>query len=477
VDEQQRSYKHSLSKVQDTLKMLLAKKDVLKLYKWFYDETEKTPTKSQQNIIRKILFREHNQLLINAYTRYGKTFTVARASVMKLGLKKNHRTAFIAPKAKLFKEFKREVGDAITSSTYMKNNLEITGKQDSEKLKRESTATRQTYKNGSEHIFLSAYKKEDLMSFGANTVVAEEDTHISREAQMRIGRILGDNPEKYQWIKLFNPESRDTHSYDAYRSDDWHNIHIPYTVGIRENRTTKDFIEKQRRDLTDVEFTIQYESEFPDQTKKGLLSSTNIERQVTEKKAEAKGKVYVGVDVAEHGGDETVITQFRKNGEGFVPVELYSEEDTELEELRERIENICSYLNKRCREVHISVDKVGVGAGIYSSLKSSTENFENVFLHSVVASAKPIDEDRFKDVKAEGYFHLKKLVEDEKLFLFDHHKLLRDLRGLEFDVLQGKKLKIQDPSKSPDYSDSVMHSLLPARETIQRDPEPAVVTF
>ncbi len=81
----------------DIIRRIIAKKDVKFLckYKFGYDIT-----KGQEELVRKIAFREHKRMFVSAHTRYGKTFCVALGIALMIDLANKNfipKIAFIAP--------------------------------------------------------------------------------------------------------------------------------------------------------------------------------------------------------------------------------------------------------------------------------------------------------------------------------------------------------------------------------------------
>jgi hypothetical protein len=73
---------------------------------------------------------------------------------------------------------------------------------------------------------------------------------------------------------------------------------------------------------------------------------------------------------------------------------------------------------------------------------------------------------RFLNTKAEAYFHLRNLFEEQRIIIPKHPKLIDQLSKMKWDITSSEKIRILDPGmaesdtsekKSPDFSDSLCY--------------------
>ena len=229
-------------------------------------------TEGQEEIVRIISFAEHKRISINAYTRYGKTRAVALGISLYIIYNTNKKIALIAPQREQTDILREYIAECIIASKRLRDLVEIDKTRDIQSLKKEASRNRQTFKNGCEYRIFSAYREAyRLMGFGAHLIVKDETALISRKASSKIARMLGDDPENAVLIEITNPWDRDTVAYDHWTNPEWYKIHIDYRQGIKEGRTTKEFIEEQRKELTPMEFKVLYESEYPEDPEDTLI--------------------------------------------------------------------------------------------------------------------------------------------------------------------------------------------------------------
>ncbi|MCK5139934.1 MAG: hypothetical protein KAQ85_08840, partial [Thermodesulfovibrionia bacterium] len=250
----------------------------------------------------------------------------------------------------------------------------------------------------------------------------DEAALISREAYAKITRMLGDDPENSILIELMNPWDRDTKAFDHSISPRFERIEIDYRIGIEEGRTTQTFIDEQRDDISPLEFTVLYDSKFPDESEDSIHSLKKIEQaeknrfyieedikdilkiinhskkykesEVKIAKKELKRyKRIISCDPAEMGLDETVIKNVSSQDDRYFEVnDMYSEFKSDPMELVGKI-------MKRAREYigfivpgEIHIDRVGIGSGAFSRLKElkSEYNMKNLTIIGCHNGERPI---------------------------------------------------------------------------------------
>lgn len=145
-------------------------------------------------------------------------------------------------------------------------------------------------------------------------------------------------------------------------------------------------------------FTSKVLGEFPDISDDTLIAPSLIKAaQARDLPGSAKGKY--GLDVARYGTDETCI--YRDRG-GVIRLQFVgSKQDTTA-----TTGVALKLLKDRRGAVPMVVDSIGVGAGVYDNLNNDGQPVEEF-----VASAKPIEKDRFVNKRAELYWTFREDME------------------------------------------------------------------
>lgn len=427
-------------------------KNIQVLCKYYFPKIKPTNnlTPTQISIIRKIVFSESCRLCINAMTRYGKSFCVAIAVSLYILCHKNKKVAIIAPQDEQAGIIRNYIAELIIDCKELTDILDIEIDKSIERLKKETSRRRWTFKNGCELRTISAHGEANrLMGFGADLTIKDESCLISNEANTKIMRMLGDNPESSILIELANPWSRDNKYYEHYSSGRFEVINIDYNLAIKEGRTNLIFIEEMRKELTPIEFCVLYESRFPDEEVNSLFKFEWINRAMQKEKLN-KGRKVISADIAGSGLDKTVIMiGYEENG-------FYSVNDILVED-KSNMMGIANRIFEIGKDANIiNIDCIGIGAGVISRLRELFANSETIInpchfgespqevsteLDKLPASSKK----RFLNKKAENYFRLRSLFEDGKIILPDNAKLRSEAMMLKWERSVSEKIRIIDP--------------------------------
>lgn len=444
------------------LEKLIQTKNVKALCEYYFNEII---TPKQEVLIRKVAFQEYKRLSVSATTRWGKTYCVSRGIALFILMNSNRKIIFVAPQ----KEQSLIVRDYMADLIYKCHQLaEITDFDVSgiEKIKKQASRSRQTFKNNCEYRVFTAFRGgEGLMGFGlgieGGILVVDESALVDNDSWAKITRMLGDNPDKSTIIELCNPWDRATKAFEHWTDPAYETFHVSWQIAVDERRTTLEFIEQQKKELTNLEFQILYDSVFPTESEDSVFNLLKI------KDAEAKekfsgGEFIVSCDVADKGLDKTVIMQGYKNEHGYSVMNIYSEDKSENTDVAGKIMNI---IRENSNNTHISVfiDCIGAGTGVVSMVKQECEimNTGRKFKIKVIGchyGENPVMEpDRFLNKKAEGFFRLQSLFNDRLIAIPLHKTLLNELLAMKWKFTSRSKIIIEDPDKSPDFADALVY--------------------
>ncbi len=449
-------------------------------------------TAKQIDIVRAVAYQETDRLSVCAMTRYGKTQCVAIGAALFILWNHNKRVMFIAPtrdKAAILRDYMAEL---VLGCSELINlaDWDISGM---ERLKKEASKSRLTFKNGCEYRIFSAHGEgASLMGFGVGKqggiIVKDEACEIDDKANTKITRMVGDNPENTMIVELFNPWTRDNKAFEHWNDPDWKNIHVSWQDAVEEERTTLDFVERQRKEITPLEFTVLYDSEFPAEAEDSIFNLVKIKRAIADntdfeadiKQIEEKVKTpykftesvfkqltdslnaytkVISCDVADKGLDETIIYWgLRKAGFNQI-VGSYHEPKSENTAVAGRINDLIkSYIGKKIKGV-VNIDSIGLGTGVLSMVKQFVRDngYKNVKVNGCHFGESPINKDRFSNKKAENYFRLKEIFDDDTISIPEIRSLTTQLLVMRWEHNSSSKIKIIDPNKSPDWADALVY--------------------
>lgn len=457
-------------------------------------------TDGQADLVRRLFYREDkdgnpcNRFSISAYTQYGKTFCVTIALAMLIDEFKT-KVAFIGPKSEQAGILRQYMSELIIRDKSLLSKAMLTAEGEV-RITKEASRKRMTFTNGSEYrVFSAEGEANRLMGFGVGIkdgigiVVKDESCLIPSAANAKIGRMMGSNPENCILIELYNPWNRDNVAFDHTLDPEYDKTHISWQQGVSEGRTTDKFVMKEKADLSPLEFTVLYDSLFPDEAEDSLFSlkrimeaeqrKYNFEEELLEiekmlaephkytekeiKIAKINLKKYrriVACDPAEKGLDETVIFWGVQKENKYQLIGYYSEPKSEPMELVGRIiEKAEEFIGRKVPGL-INIDRIGIGSGPFSRLKEvlREKHYRNIKVIGCHYGESAIRKDYYLNKKAENFFRLQALFNEEMISILELKKLKSQLIAMKKDRTSSNKKKIVDPDNySPDWADCLVY--------------------
>jgi hypothetical protein len=206
---------------------------------------------------------------------------------------------------------------------------------------------------------------------------------------LRYKGLLTANPEP-NWIKTrFIDQKLPNHTFIPARPSD--NPHLPadYEENLKQMNLPPELLRAWLEG--DWNAIASIKNIFPHEQVLDAMSRTVHTKESDEEE--------YGVDVAEYGGDETIIA--KKKGWSFSLPGIYSHQDP-----MESVGDVIRIVNYD-KTKPIKVDAIGPGNGVYFRLKELGFN-----AYPIKGSERPSDEylERYKNKKTELHFHLAKLL-------------------------------------------------------------------
>lgn len=215
---------------------------------------------------------------------------------------------------------------------------------------------------------------------------------------------------------------------EAYLGDDWHVTEVPST---ESPLVTEEFVREQEQTLTEQEFRQEIRGEFVESADAFFPRDLIAEAVTPDPDFRGHESVTLGVDLARHGTDRTVILPV--DGRGVVgPIERST--DWSLTEGAGRV----AALVEEYDVTRVVVDETGLGAGAVEMLE------DDVGRRLVEGVKFTIDR------KQSLYNRLKSRLENGELTLPDDRILRQELTDLEYEFTRGGKTKIGHPDGARD---------------------------
>jgi len=423
-------------------------------------------TPIQLRIIESIAFDKSKRLIISAMTRYGKTYSVAIAVVLYILFHRNKRILLIAPTGDQTAILRNYIADLLVSHPVFINMLD-TDTTGAQRIKKEVSRSRITFKNGCEMKTLSAAGTAmRLMGHGGDLIILDESCLVPHSVyRQKIHRMLGDNPDS-SLVEIGNPWHVDNQMYEHWCSPDFDKIRINDEIAISEGRLTVEFRDEQKLALTPREYRILYQALFPKDSEDVLIPREKI-REAVDRSIVFNSvhpiKIVLSCDVARFGTDKNVIMIRKVQGE--LSSHLYVEEYTGKP---------TTYTFGRIVELdgeygcdEIKIDDLGVGGGVTDMLMNTGLCTK---VTAFIASSKDTfdvnDMKRFPNWKSKSYISLARSFVRDMISIPNHPELIQELSLLRIDYDNSGKLRILDfpkerepvegEKKSPNFSDALM---------------------
>lgn len=217
-------------------------------------------------------------------------------------------------------------------------------------------------------------------------------------------------------------------------------------------RHTKQFLKTEKERLSKLAYAQEYLAIFTDELKRLIednliLRACTLQRQTkTHLIQQRPRKLFLGVDVAGFGDDETtfsILEQIKEGNKDLIEqVEQIIEKRNYTTQTTETILRINNEFNKIKA---IGVDDGGVGFGVYSELMNNPKTkFKTTALNN---ASRPTDEEGKKSkklLKEEMYINLLVSLEQDTIKLLDDEEIKLSLRSIQFEV----ELKEGKPPKT-----------------------------
>jgi len=356
---------------------------------------------SQQQIFDLILYKQAKRSQIIAPTQYGKSLTVALATLLR-AVSTDERFIILAPSEKKAQIIMGYIIDHAFDSPMITSQLELDASVSLDRLRRERSRNHLTFKNGGgiKTLTLDAkYGKKSVeaaMGFGGNRLILDESSLIDDVLYSTVKRMLGgyDYADTFL-LEIGNPFYRN-HFHRTWHDDLYHKVFIDFHTGLTEGRYSPEFIEEMRKEVL---FDIFYECSFPDEDMiddKGfrpIITSEEVEAHYTDTFKEM-GTLKLGVDVA-GGGDENVYILRSHVTAQVVGRNRSNDTMTNVTEIQRIMEE-----HPTLEARNIFIDDIGIGRGVTDRLKE-----KGIDVTGVSVGSPAQDTTKYANIKAESYWN------------------------------------------------------------------------
>lgn len=314
------------------------------------------------------------------------------------------------------------------------------------------------------------FTAESMLGFGADVVVIDEASSVNDMVyRTKIVRMLMD-ARAPKFLLLSGTPHRKNFMFQAWNNPEFEKFHVDWRMAVAAGQMNEEEVLKAKAEMSDFEFGVWYEALFQDDDEDQLIKSEWI--RAAKREWKPKGVISrrtLGVDVARHGKDLTVLTMVDWYADSALVEETWFRSKISTMETVGLIRQICE---EYAPVDAIIVDDDGVGGGVVDRLKELSEYKSKTFPF-LNGSSPHKREEKFRDLNASEvrensrflnkralYFsRMARLFEKGAIVIPTDEKLSRQLATIRVRMDSDKKLQIldeKDSGKSPDFADSLM---------------------
>ena len=432
-------------------------------------------TPGQVEIFRAIYEKQQARNQIETYTQYGKSDIISMATLCRASTwpEKWAIVGGTKDKAGIIMSY---VIKHIFENEYTLSKFKIGKDESLERIKRERSKERLTFRIMREkdqigEIFILSGEArkatEDagdiLVGFGSPNIIQDDSSLIPDRIHGKMMRMLGDMKDTFL-AKVGNTIRRN-HFLRSHNDPNYKKIIIPHPQGVREGRTTQQYIDEMRNEMDELNFAMFYECQFPpeEMIEEGgwmrLLLDDEINRSFIKVMPYIVGEIRLGIDVARGGSNWSVIT-LRCDNFGRI---VFRSREVNEEQLAEKALEFrdelwrthAKYLPERKKPICL-VDAFGPGSKTYGKLKQHIPDY----VIGVMAGDKATDDKKFFNKRAEMSWRAKEWITGGGKLM--EHSGWEELRNIKYKAHYDRRIKVMTKDEmlrrgiqSPDCSDSL----------------------
>jgi len=400
-------------------------------------------------------------------TQFGKSLTVALAVIVRSVLY-GEKTLIVAPSEKKAKIIMGYVIDHIGDNVLFRSQLEVDNKDTYDRLKRERSKNRLTFKSGGEIMTLTLDSRnskkslEAAMGFGVGdngNVILDESSLIEDSLYASVKRMVGG--KNAMLFEIGNPFYRN-HFHKTFNNDGrYFKLFANHETAIKEGRFTQEFIDEMKEEAF---FDVYYECKFPseqivdDKGYRQLIITEDLHISEKDKVKPIGNLLKVGIDVGGGGDYNTFIGRWQN-----IAKVLYKTKTSDTMSNVGVIQEILKdYPN--LRDEDINIDDIGIGRGV----RDRCHELGILVTGVAVGSTEAVDTEKYMNIKAQCSWELRVWLKQGK-YLEQHEDNYRSVweqcLWIKYKANSDKQVKIEPKEelkkrngKSPDFFEGLMLS-------------------
>ena len=273
-------------------------------------------------------------------------------------------------------------------------------------------------------------------------LVADEAAFIPQEVWSAITPMISTRI-KYgaRMILLSTPFGREGYFYNCFQDDTFTSFHVSSEDCERIDKT---FLEEEGKRMSKVQYAQEYLGEFVNELRqffpdKLIQKVMILDREYLKPSlAIANSSLYLGVDVARLGRDESTFEIVEKRGDRIIQ----KDNIITKKQLTTQTTKLILTLESKNNFKKIYIDDGGVGAGVFDQLLEEESTRRKV--EAINNSSRPLTKDAKRNkkiLKEDLYTNLLRLMEQGRIDLLKDDEIFLSLKSVQYEYDRGK-LKI-----------------------------------
>ena len=277
-----------------------------------------------------------------------------------------------------------------------------------------------------------------IRGYTIDLLIADEAAFIPEEVWAAVTPMLA--VTKGDIILLSTPFGRQGYFYRCFNDETFTSFHVSSEDCPR---ITKQFLEQEKKRMSKLQYAQEYQGMFVDELRRYF--SEQVIRKVMKvgKQIFNQGeKVYLGVDVARKGRDDTVLLSLVLDRRGHLhQIDQHISQNTLLTETVKTI----LWKDRHYNYKKIFIDDQGLGSGVFDPLLENSQTRRKVI--PINNSSRSIERDREegrkkKLLKEDLYNNLLVLMEQGNITLWDDPDLALSLKSVQCEYTESGKMQI-----------------------------------
>lgn len=310
------------------------------------------------------------------------------------------------------------------------------------------TKTELRLKNGSRIYSLPAGKTGIyIKGYTVDFLIVDEAAFIPEMVYLAVTPMtaVSQKEKGLGWtILLSTPFGKGGYFYNSFTDKEFKQFHISSESC---KRISKEFLLKERKRLTKLEYSQEYLGEFVEEFNQ-LFKTELLKKRMTfiswdfEKEHDKYKKYFLGVDIARFGEDETAFVISEVDYKNHVKV-IYAE-TTEKQSMTSTVFKIMQ-LDDKFDFNKVFIDDAGVGGGYLDLLQEKIGKKKAVGLNN---SKKTLSDGKGAKILKEDLYSnalVKMEKEPQEIEIISDLSLLKSLKNMTFEYTSDRSLRIYGP--------------------------------